>query len=604
MKLLDRATGYRNLHLAYHRVLKGEMNRELQTSQEKSIFKLSIPAIYGPIKDALNNHDFNFNALDELLKPKKKNADNSWGTRPLVRMNFYDAVIAQAITNVLAEHISTLLDSENYGYKFQGSTSVYMYQDWKKGYASFVRAELEAVESDKYQFVIEADIEDFYATINHEILINELNSYLDVEDTDTVLAWIKKILKIPIRSYDGQQRILDNGVPQGTLYSPLLALFYIRNCFKEIREEMPRVRCFGYVDDLRIYCESEEQAKDILHMLNAYMASMNLKLNQTKTKIYPVDENKKKETWLMGRASNLNRAIKDDVILGADGKNQMKSRLRKLLNEVGEFFHETDAVKSKFVERLRKFVDYRVSKLLDSKQDWLKEVNKWLGADTAVDLFESNFLAVWHILYLGASSSRQKRHFISKLQNLIKKDDIQNLSYVKYICLQYLFRYSPLELRLSDRDVSSFITKYTEGANDIDIKAILSHAHSDWFKYFDKLKTRLLLATEDEELRILQYLSGLTGDLTTRYQLSQGSSCLALSDDNVIFSYRGIDVSTLLAETGYLETEQLKYIEYKKLNYELNAWSIKLENELDSLWDIKQNLTEKGKREILVTLFK
>jgi hypothetical protein len=282
----------------------------------------------------------------------------------------------------------------------------------------------------------------------------------------------------------------------------------------------------------------------------------------------------------------------------------MKSRLRKLLNEVGEFFHETDAVKSKFVERLRKFVDYRVSKLLDSKQDWLKEVNKWLGADTAVDLFESNFLAVWHILYLGASSSRQKRHFISKLQNLIKKDDIQNLSYVKYICLQYLFRYSPLELRLSDRDVSSFITKYTEGANDIDIKAILSHAHSDWFKYFDKLKTRLLLATEDEELRILQYLSGLTGDLTTRYQLSQGSSCLALSDDNVIFSYRGIDVSTLLAETGYLETEQLKYIEYKKLNYELNAWSIKLENELDSLWDIKQNLTEKGKREILVTLFK
>ncbi|HDR8282989.1 TPA: RNA-directed DNA polymerase, partial [Bacillus cereus] len=579
--LMEKVSDYRNIHLAYLRTKNNYMNKELYNTQEVELFRKAVPYIYDDISLILKgDKEHNFRPLEVLNKPKKKDG-KQWSIRPIARMNFFDAVIVQAVINVLAEEMRYMLPNSNFGYNLNKPMSENMYQFWKYDYAKFVNEEINSAANERYRFVVEADIQDFYPSIDNQLLIKEIIASVSLDETNNdFISWLDRILNIRRMTEDGEKERVE-GLPQGPLYSPLLALFYIRKCLDVVIKEYPYVRAFSYVDDIRIYCETEEEAKAISTKLSTFLDSRNLKLNETKSKVYQVDERKKLETKIMGKASNLDRAIRDEVILSSHDKAQMRERLSLLMKELNEIY-KIDEMKEKLEERLGKFVDYRVIKLLDDEyEEWEANLIRFVSLEN----LGSNFIAMWHALYVSATTINQKRSFLQKLEMLLEEEELQELSYVKYIISSYIFRWSPVELKYSREKISAKLKAYIVGNSPMMLKAILTNIHQDWIQYMLEYK-EYLECYSDIELQNLLYILNINSESDCNYSVHFHENRLYLEKESEVFHTS----TSFNLETNYLETEEFKKIKYKIFNQDYSGkWRCEIDNSGVSLLEASLN---------------
>ncbi|MBU8585913.1 hypothetical protein KM925_08385 [Priestia megaterium] len=590
--LMEKVVDYRNIHLAFLRVKNNYMNREIQNIQAITLFEKCIPHIYKDIElILLKEKEFNFKNFEILNKPKKKNEEGSWKTRPISKMNFFDSVVAQCIINILAEEIRDILPSSNFGNKLNKPYSDNMYQYWKSGYSKFVNAEIEATENKRYSYVIEADIENFYPSVDKDMLMKDIKTVLsiNVQKEPLFLEWLNEILDIKAINECGEI-IGIAGLPQGTLYSPLLSMFYTRDYLDNIKYNFPSVQAFGYVDDIRIYCETEKEAQEIWQELTSYMASKNLQLNKDKSNIFLLDNKKRFETKIMGKASNLDRAIRDEIIVSSHDKAEMRERLRLLIKELREL--HGDDKKDKLEERLQKFVDYRIVKLLD---DNVEQWNEYLKEFVNPNALEGNFIAMWHALFLSCSSLNRKRDFIKALEDLFQREKLDELNYVKYMIYSYLFRWSPKELRYSNEEANNIIKKYFNNQHNLYIKAALINIHNDWECYINTEKDFIISNSSDEEVTNLFYSLGLSPILDQTYKKNITENRLYYKEDKLIHTN-----NTFNLVDGYLQSERVKNVEYELFNNFEGNWSIKDETRGQLLTDL--NLSEENKKYLLNTL--
>jgi ribosomal protein S17E len=589
--LMEEVLDFRNIHLAYLRSKNNYMNREVQNFIDVNLFEKSIPNLYENIYKLLTGQlPFEFKPLEVLNKPKKKE-ENTWKTRQIVRMNFFDAVIAQCFINVLADKIKFMLPTSNMGYKLNPIYSENMYQFWKYDYKKFVNKEIELSSNDKYTFVVEADIENFYPEIDKNRLFNELKVVLSDDPEDEFFNWIYRILNLKGTTEKGE--ILElTGLPQGPLFSPLLALFYIRTYLDTIKKTYPNVIPFGYVDDIRVYCETEEEAKTILTNLASYMEHKGLKLNKNKSDVFPVGSEKRLETKIMGKASNLDRAIRDEVILSSNGKKEMRSRLKFLLKELAELYETDDKKKEKLEDRLSKFVNYRYIMLLDDDiEEWKKHLNEF----TDVSSLQGNFIAMWHALYLNATTFRQKRMFIEALEKLLEEEELQELNYVKFVIYSYIFRWSPGELKFSIKDSTEKVEKYIKSQEISYSKAILSNLHQGWIPFIKDLK--LEFSKDDGELTNLLYSLNLCATVEDIYLSNVYERTLHEKDGSLIHY-----ANTFHLNTDYLKTEKIKNIQYKLFDNHKGNWTTKFDKNSFQLNELTWKLNDsKG---LLTSIFK
>ncbi|MGM1512465.1 HD domain-containing protein [Bacillus cereus group sp. BceL212] len=579
--LMEKVADYRNIHLAYLRTKNNYMNKELYNIQEIELFRKAVPYIYDDIRLILKGEkEHSFRPLEVLNKPKQKDK-KQWLTRPIARMNFFDAVIIQAVINVLAEEMRYMLPNSNFGYNLNKPMSENIYQFWKYGYAKFVNEEINSAVNERYRFVVEADIENFYPSIDNQLLIKEIISAVSLDETNNdFINWLDRILNIQRMSEDGEKEKIE-GLPQGPLYSPLLALFYIRKILDVVIKEYPYVRAFSYVDDIRIYCETKEEAEEIIEKLSIFLNSRRLKLNKTKSKIYKVDERKKLETKIMGKASNLDRAIRDEVILSSQDKEQMRERLNLLMKELNEIY-KIDEMKEKLEERLEKFVDYRVIKLLDNEyEEWEANLIRFVSLEN----LGSNFIAMWHALYVSATTINQKRLFLQKLEVLLEEEELQELSYVKYIIFSYIFRWSPVELKYSREKITAKLKAYIVDNSPMMLKAILTNMHPDWTQYLLEYK-EYLKCYSDIELQNLLYVLNVDSEPGCNYSVHFHENRLYLEGESDVFHTS----TSFNLEANYLETEKFKKINYKIFNQDNNGtWRCEFNNSGVSLIEASLN---------------
>ncbi|WP_255293434.1 HD domain-containing protein [Priestia aryabhattai] len=507
------------------------------------------------------------------------------------KMNFFDSVIAQCIVNILAEEIKDILPSSNFGNRLNKPHSDNMYQYWKSGYSKFVNAEIEATENKRYSYVIEADIENFYPSIDKDMLIKDIKTVLsiNVQKESLFLEWLNKILDIKAINEYGEV-ISITGLPQGTLYSPLLSMFYTRDYLDDIKLNFPNVQAFGYVDDIRIYCETEKEAQEIRGEFTAYIEKKNLQLNKDKSNIFLIDNKKRFETKIMGKASNLDRAIRDEIIVSSHDKAEMRERLRLLIKELREL--QGDDNKDKLEERLQKFVDYRIVKLLD---DNVEQWDKYLKEFVNPNALEGNFIAMWHALFLSCSSLNQKRNFIKVLGDLLKEEQLEELNYVKYMIYSYLFRWSPRELRYSNEEANNIVKKHFNNQYNLYIKAALINIHNDWKDYINTEKDLIINNNSDEEVTNLFYSLGLSPILDETYKKNTTENRLYYKEDKLVHTN-----NTFNLVNGYLQSERVKNVEYELFNNIKGNWSIKDETRGQLLTDLK--LSEENKKYLLNTL--
>ncbi len=126
-------------------------------------------------------------------------------------------------------------------------------------------------------WIVDADIEKFFDSVPHRILIQELAIWLD---DPRFLALIGLWLRVWGKG--------GRGLPQGAPLSPLLANLYLHPLDRILAAA--QIMAVRYADDFVLLCRSREAAERACRITAGALKSRGLRLNANKTRIVHVQE--------------------------------------------------------------------------------------------------------------------------------------------------------------------------------------------------------------------------------------------------------------------------------------------------------------------------
>ena len=164
----------------------------------------------------------------------------------------------------------------------------------KRGCHTAIKGLMDHLYVSEIQTVIDIDLKNFFGTIDHQILEEILKE--KIKDF-TFMRYISRMFKAGVLS-EGDISINEEGVPQGSIASPILSNIFAHSVIDVWIEKMVKPNCKGkvalvrYADDAVICCEYEEDAMRIRNTLGKRLGKFKLQLNEEKTKL--VSFNKRK----------------------------------------------------------------------------------------------------------------------------------------------------------------------------------------------------------------------------------------------------------------------------------------------------------------------
>jgi len=133
-----------------------------------------------------------------------------------------------------------------------------------------------------YRWVVDADIECFFDTLDHQQLMAALRRRIsDGEMLRLIYRWLRAGYLA-----DGEYHDTDQGSPQGGVLSPLLANVYLHAFDQaQLAQKAFVGRLTRYADDFIIQCGSAEQAARALEWVRAQLGCLGLVLHPEKTRV-------------------------------------------------------------------------------------------------------------------------------------------------------------------------------------------------------------------------------------------------------------------------------------------------------------------------------
>jgi RNA-directed DNA polymerase len=213
----------------------------------------------------------------EVLIPKE---GKPGATRPLGISNLEDKIVQKMTQKVLESIYEPLFLECSHGFR-PG-----------RGCHTAIQALQDHLFGNDVQTVIDIDLKNFFGTIDHLQLENILKE--KIKDPK-FMRYINRMFKSGDLT-DGELKISDEGVPQGSICSPILSNIFAHYAIDAWIEEMVKPACkgtvelFRYADDGVICCQYEADAQRIRQSLAKRLEKFKLQLNEEKTKLVAFDK--------------------------------------------------------------------------------------------------------------------------------------------------------------------------------------------------------------------------------------------------------------------------------------------------------------------------
>jgi CRISPR-associated protein Cas1 len=133
--------------------------------------------------------------------------------------------------------------------------------------------------NDGYIWALDADISNFFDKVNHQILFER---FREIINEDRVINLISKWVKTEYIFNDKRFKVKE-GLPQGSVISPMLANLYLDKFDESIKER--GFKLVRYADDFLILTKTKPEAEKALYLTADLLKEYELQLNFEKTKI-------------------------------------------------------------------------------------------------------------------------------------------------------------------------------------------------------------------------------------------------------------------------------------------------------------------------------
>lgn len=196
------------------------------------------------------------------------------GTRPLGIPTVRDRIVQQALLQVLEPIFEAKFSVRSHGFRKE------------RGCATALDVVDRAVRHG-YTHVVDADIQSFFDTVDHEKLLDAVNE--EVAD-GSVLKLIRRILTAGAVLPDaGSVEPTELGTPQGGPLSPLLANIYLHRL--DVRMVEAGYGLVRYADDFVVFAKSEDEAAAALTLARQVLeGELGLRMHPEKTSVVSVAE--------------------------------------------------------------------------------------------------------------------------------------------------------------------------------------------------------------------------------------------------------------------------------------------------------------------------
>jgi group II intron reverse transcriptase/maturase len=208
----------------------------------------------------------------QIMIPKE---GGNGAKRPLGIGNFEDKIVQKGVQKILEAIYEPLFWDCSFGFRP------------KLGCHDAVKALRGHLYSQPVRKIIDLDLSNYFGTIDHELLMEQLSN--KIQDK-RFLRYIRRMFKAGVLS-DGELTVSDEGVPQGSICSPILANIYAHNALDDWFNRVVKNHCKGnveivrYADDAVVCCEDANDADRIRAVLPKRLSKFKLELNKDKTKI-------------------------------------------------------------------------------------------------------------------------------------------------------------------------------------------------------------------------------------------------------------------------------------------------------------------------------
>ncbi|MGL6260373.1 CRISPR-associated endonuclease Cas1 [Vibrio sp. WXL210] len=134
-----------------------------------------------------------------------------------------------------------------------------------------------------FQWVVDADIKQYFDSVSHRILFEKLSVTLG---DSQLCQWIERAITLAQCDTQGQLaygREIGKGIPQGSGLSPVLANLYLHELDHTM--QMHKFALVRYADDFVVHCQTEQEAHSALAQVERVLAKLELELNPSKSGI-------------------------------------------------------------------------------------------------------------------------------------------------------------------------------------------------------------------------------------------------------------------------------------------------------------------------------